>query len=116
VSPHLAAYVTEGNLDHAVYDKWVLLGLWVGAAPLFEEWIIRGLMYHSLRRTWSVGVSVALTAVLFATLHPVAGCVSLLTLGTMTALTTEQTKRLWPSITIHAGYNFTIWLMVVVLL
>jgi membrane protease YdiL (CAAX protease family) len=45
----------------------------------------------------------------FATLHPVSGCVALLALGTMTALAAEKTGRLWPSITIHAGYNLMIW-------
>jgi ABC-2 type transport system permease protein len=105
----LPAYATSDALRHAPYDKWCLLGLWVVAAPLFEEWIIRRMLYRSLRRTWGVGLSVALTAILFATLHPVAGCVALLTLGTMTALAAERTGRLWPSITIHAGYNFMIW-------
>ena len=90
-----------------------MFGIWVIAAPLFEEWIIRGLMYRSLRRTWGIAVSVTLSAILFATLHPVGGCISLITLGVMTALATEKTNRLWPSMTIHAGYNFMIWLLVV---
>ncbi len=112
-SPPLAAYATPGNLPHADYDKWCLLGMWVIAAPIFEEWIIRGMLYRSLRRNWGIAVSVALSAVLFATLHPAAGCISLVTLGVMTALATEKTNRLWPSMIIHAGYNFTIWMVVV---
>ncbi len=113
VTPPLAAYAVEGNLEHASYDRCCLFGIWVIAAPLFEEWIIRGLMYRSLRRTWGIAVSAALSAILFATLHPVGGCISLITLGVMTALATEKTNRLWPSMTIHAGYNFMIWLLVV---
>jgi membrane protease YdiL (CAAX protease family) len=35
--------------------------------------------------------------------------VPLITLGVMTALTVEKTGRLWPSILVHAGYNFMIW-------
>ncbi len=112
-TPPLAAYATPGNLPHADYDRWCLLGMWVIAAPLFEEWIIRGMLYRSLRRNWGIAVSIALSAVLFATLHPAAGCISLLTLGVMTALATEKTNRLWPSMIIHAGYNFTIWMVVV---
>jgi len=87
--------------------------MWVIAAPLFEEWILRGMLYRSLRRNWGMAVSVALSAVLFATLHPAAGCISLITLGVMTAVATERTNRLWPSIFIHAGYNFMIWMMCV---
>ncbi|HEX3601986.1 MAG TPA: CPBP family intramembrane glutamic endopeptidase [Lacipirellulaceae bacterium] len=114
VNPQLPANALTSNLEHAAYDKWCLFSMWVIAAPLFEEWIIRGLMYHSLRRNWSILLSVSVTALLFATLHPVAGCISLLTLGTMTALATEKTKRLWPSMMIHAGYNFMIWLLVII--
>ncbi|HEX4412388.1 MAG TPA: CPBP family intramembrane glutamic endopeptidase [Lacipirellulaceae bacterium] len=112
-TPPLAAYATPGNLAHADYDRWCLLGMWVIAAPLFEEWIIRGMLYRSLRRSWGIAVSVALSAVLFATLHPAAGCISLLVLGVMTALATERTNRLWPSMIVHAGYNFTIWMVCV---
>lgn len=112
-TPPLAAYATPGNLAHADYDRWCLFGMWVIAAPIFEEWIIRGMLYRSLRRNWGIVVSVALSAVLFATLHPAGGCISLLTLGVMTALATEKTNRLWPSVIIHAGYNFTIWMIVV---
>ncbi|MFO0789805.1 MAG: type II CAAX endopeptidase family protein [Pirellulales bacterium] len=105
----LPANLTVQNLHSTVYDKWCLLVMWVVAAPLFEEWIVRGMLYRSLRRSWGVAASVALSAVLFATLHPAAGCVALVTLGVMTALAVEKTGRLWPSIVIHAGYNFMIW-------
>jgi ABC-2 type transport system permease protein len=111
VDSQLPAYATNGNLLHASYDKWCLLVLWVIAAPLFEEWIVRGMMYRSLRRNWGIALSVAVSAVLFATLHPAAGAIALVTLGSMTALAVERTGRLWPSITIHAGYNFMIWML-----
>ncbi len=111
IDSRLPAYAINGVLQSAAYDKWCLFGLWVVAAPLFEEWIIRGLLYKSLRRNWGIGLSVALSAILFATLHPAGGCIALLTLGTMTALAVEKTGRLWPSITIHAGYNFMIWIL-----
>jgi len=109
----LPANATSVAVAAAVYDKWFLLGMWVIAAPLFEEWMVRGVLYRSLRRSWSMWLSVAVSAVLFATLHPAAGCVALVTLGTMTALTVEKTGRLWPSIIVHAGYNFMIWTLCV---
>ena len=105
----LPAEIATGAIRQGAYDKWWLLALFVVAAPVFEEWIFRGLLYRSLRRTWGSGWSIALTALLFATIHPVAGCVALLTLGTMTARAAEKTGRLWPSIAIHAGYNFMVW-------
>jgi membrane protease YdiL (CAAX protease family) len=101
----LPAYAIGDVVRQAPYDKSCLLGLWVVAAPRLEEWIIRRMLYRSLRRTWGVGLSVALTAILFATLRPAA---ALLTLGTMTALAAERTGSLWPSIINHARYNFMI--------
>jgi ABC-2 type transport system permease protein len=109
VDHQVSAYAVNGQIRTAAYDKWCLLGLWVVAAPLFEEWIIRGMLYRTLRRSWGIGLSVALSAVLFATLHPAVGAIALLTLGTTTALAVEKTGRLWPSIIIHAVYNLMIW-------
>jgi membrane protease YdiL (CAAX protease family) len=111
VDHQISAYAVNGATRTAVYDKWCLLGMWVVAAPLFEEWVIRGMLYRSLRRTWGIGLSVALSAILFATLHPAVGAIALLTLGAMTALAVEKTGRLWPSIAIHATYNLMIWLL-----
>jgi membrane protease YdiL (CAAX protease family) len=113
VDYQVPAYAINGVVRSADYDKWCLLGMWVFAAPLFEEWVLRGMLYRSLRRNWGVGLSVASSAVLFATLHPAAGAIPLITLGAMTALAVEKTGRLWPSITIHAGYNLMIWWLVV---
>lgn len=109
----LPANATSLSLPTALYDKWFLFAMWVVAAPLFEEWLFRGVLYRSLRRNWSMWLSVAVSAVLFATLHPVAGCAAVASLGTMTALTAEKTGRLWPSIVVHAGYNFMIWVLCV---
>ena len=109
----MPANATNFIVPNTSIDKWCLFAMWVVAAPLFEEWLIRGVLYRSLRRNWSVWMSVAVSAVLFATLHPVAGCIALVTLGTMTALTVEKTGRLWPSIMVHAGYNFMIWTLCV---
>src|SRR5262249_11411463 len=76
----LSAQSTTIAVRTSAYDKWCILGMWVVAAPLFEEWLLRGMLYRSLRRNWSVLLSVGVSALLFATLHPVAGCVSLVTL------------------------------------
>ncbi len=93
----------------SMYDKWYWLVLYVVAAPIFEEWAFRGVLYRTLRRNWSIVPSVAVTTILFVTLHPVASFPALIVLGIVTAWTTEKTGRLWPSILIHAGYNAMIW-------
>jgi ABC-2 type transport system permease protein len=95
--PSTLASDTAGN--------WVLLGTLVLAAPIFEEWLFRGLLYRSLRRSWGIAVSVAISAVLFTVIHPMTSSVAVLCLGLATALVFEKTGRLWPSMTVHVGYN-----------
>lgn len=113
LSSPVTAQLTRGGTLEGPHDKWWLFLLFVIAAPLFEEWLFRGVLYRTMRRSWSVGLSVALSALLFATLHPVVACFSLMTLGVMTALTAERTGRLWPSIATHATYNLMVWFAVV---
>lgn len=93
----------------AQYDRWFLLSMYVMAAPLFEEFLFRGMLYRTIRGSWGIVSSVAVTAALFTTLHPMASCIGVLTLGVVTALVVEKTGRLWPSMIIHSGYNAMIW-------
>lgn len=96
-------------IRRSIYDKWYWLVLYVVAAPVFEEWAFRGVLYRTLRRNWSIIPSVIVTTLLFVTMHPVASFPALIVLGATTAMTTEKTGRLWPSMLIHAGYNAMIW-------
>lgn len=91
-------------IRHSIYDNWYWLTLYV-AAPIFDEWAFRGVLYRTLRRNWSIAPSI----LRFATLPPVASFPALIVLGTVTAWTMEKTGRLWPSLVIHAGYNAMIW-------
>ncbi|HEV8003041.1 MAG TPA: type II CAAX endopeptidase family protein, partial [Planctomycetaceae bacterium] len=85
--------------------NWVFLATLVLAAPIFEEWLFRGLLYRSLRRSWGLVTSVAISALLFTAIHPMASSVAVLGLGVATALVLERTGRLWPSMLVHIGYN-----------
>lgn len=95
--PTTLAAGTAGN--------WVFLATIVLAAPIFEEWPFRGLLYRSLRHSWGMLTSVAISAVLFTSIHPMASSVAVLCLGITTALVLEKTNRLWPSMIVHIGYN-----------
>lgn len=86
-------------------SAWLSVAMAVIAAPLFEELVVRGLLYRCLRRTWNASASIAMTSVLFTVIHPVTGVVAILTLGIATAWAVERTQKLWPSILIHMGYN-----------
>ncbi len=54
---------------HDVHGLWLAL-LAVVAAPMFEEFIFRGLVFRGLRRSLPLGVSVFGSAAIFALCHP----------------------------------------------
>jgi ABC-2 type transport system permease protein len=85
--------------------NWVFLTTLVLAAPIFEEWLFRGLLYRSLRRSWGLVTSVAISALLFTAIHPMASSVAVLGLGVATAVVLERTGRLWSSMLVHIGDN-----------
>ena len=82
-----------------------LLGLAVLAAPVFEEFLFRGLVYRGLRRSWSVLPAVFASAFLFAIVHPPVSAVPVFALGALAALAFERGKRLTAPILAHAIYN-----------
>src|SRR5262249_59937285 len=54
-------------------DRWHVLGLYALAsvfAPVIEETMFRGALFHHLRRRWGWGVSAPIVALLFAIVHP----------------------------------------------
>jgi ABC-2 type transport system permease protein len=100
-----ALVIWNSTSGMANYPTLFLVGMVVIVAPLFEEWIFRGMLYQSLRRSTGIAASVALTTLLFAAIHPLISCIGVVPLGITTAIVAERTKRLWPSIAIHMAYN-----------
>jgi ABC-2 type transport system permease protein len=84
---------------------WLFLATIVLVAPIFEEWLFRGLLYRNLRQNWGIVTSVAISTLLFTAIHPMASSLGVLTLAVVTALVFERTGRLWASMAVHAGYN-----------
>jgi hypothetical protein len=93
------------TLGEGTAGNWLFLATIVLAAPIFEEWLFRGLLYRSLRRSWGIATSVAISSLLFTAIHPMASSVAVLCLAIATALVLEKTGRLWPSMMVHVGYN-----------
>ena len=75
------------------------------AAPVFEEFIFRGLIFGGLRRSMELAGSVLASAGIFAIVHPPASVIPVFGLGVATALVYERTKLLIGPITAHAAYN-----------
>jgi membrane protease YdiL (CAAX protease family) len=96
---------------------FVLLGACV-AAPVVEETMFRGVLYRYLRdeagsgknRFWSVCVSSAANALIFALIHPqgVVAVPALMTLAIGFSLVREWRSSLLAPILMHAANNFLV--------
>ncbi len=84
--------------------------LWLGslailAAPVFEEFIFRGLIFGGLRRSLGPGVATLASAAIFAIVHPPLSVIPVFFLGVCAALIYERTKMLVAPMVVHALYN-----------
>ena len=87
-----------------------MTALWLGslavvAAPIFEEFIFRGLIFGGLRRSLGVGSAALASAAIFAIVHPPASIVPVFGLGLAAALVYERTRLLAGPMIVHATYN-----------
>lgn len=74
-------------------------------APLFEEFIFRGMIYRGFRHTLSAPVSIVASAALFAIVHPAVSTLPVFALGLAAAFVFERTKLLIAPILAHMVYN-----------
>jgi ABC-2 type transport system permease protein len=88
---------------------WWLAALAVFAAPLFEEFIFRGLIFGGLRRMFGFGLSALASAAIFAVVHPLASFIPVFVMGACAALVYERTRMLAAPIVLHAVYNAMIF-------
>jgi membrane protease YdiL (CAAX protease family) len=97
------------------------LGLWVFplallAAPLFEEFIFRGLIFGGLRRSFGVWPAALASAAVFAMVHPPVSMVPVFCLGLCAALVYDRSRSLLAPMLTHCVYNAVamaaqIWLL-----
>ncbi|MGO8955587.1 MAG: lysostaphin resistance A-like protein [Rhodomicrobium sp.] len=86
-------------------DVALMAVLAIAAAPVFEEFIFRGLIFGGLRRSMGVAGSVLASAAIFAIVHPPASVIPVFGLGVAAALVYERSKLLIGPMTAHAVYN-----------
>lgn len=82
--------------------------LTVLAAPLFEEFIFRGLIFGGMRRSICLPMSTLGSAALFAIAHPLTSLAPLFVLGIATAWVYEHKQALLAPMLTHAVYNAAI--------
>jgi membrane protease YdiL (CAAX protease family) len=85
--------------------KYWLVALAILAAPIFEEFIFRGLIFGGLRRSMGLMPAAAASAAVFAVVHPPASIIPVFFLGLCTALAYDRSRVLAAPMLTHAVYN-----------
>ena len=86
-------------------------------APLVEELFFRGFLYPVIARSWGAGISVGITALLFALIHEGqlahawAPLLLLWFVGLVLTAVRAWTKSVGASFCVHAGYNLTLFIL-----
>jgi hypothetical protein len=94
----------------AAVRPW-LIPLAVVAAPLFEEFIFRGLIFGGLRRTFTRGWAALASAAIFAIVHPPLSMAPVFCLGWIAALVYDRAGMLLAPMLVHAGYNAAVTIL-----
>jgi membrane protease YdiL (CAAX protease family) len=85
-----------------------LAGLAIVAAPVFEEFIFRGLIFGGLRRSLGLPAAALASAAIFGLVHPPAAVIPVAAMGLCAALVYERTGALLAPMLVHALYNAAI--------
>lgn len=83
----------------------VLVPLATVAAPLFEEFIFRGLIFRGMARSLPLAAAMAGSAAIFAVVHPPLSMLPVFVLGLCAALAAQRTRSLLAPMLTHAIYN-----------
>jgi len=77
----------------------------VVAAPIFEEFIFRGLVFRGLARSFPPGIAVIASAAIFAIVHAPVSVIPVFVMGVGAALVYHRTGMLAAPMALHAVYN-----------
>jgi hypothetical protein len=91
-------------LSRADRPIWICI-LAIIAAPLFEEFLFRGLIFQGLRRTTGTALAILGSAALFALVHPPISVIPVFGLGIAAAVSFQKSGLLLAPILTHAIYN-----------
>ena len=111
---YLLALKWSGTLETVLREsEYVSLGLWlwplaVLAAPVFEEFIFRGLIFGGLRRSFGFWPAALAGAAIFAIMHPPISVLPVFVLGAAAAFSYERTRGLLAPMLAHAVYNLCV--------
>ena len=75
------------------------------AAPLFEEFLFRALVFQGMERSLRPPFAALGSAAIFAVIHPAISVVPVFILGVAAALSFRRTRLLWTAVAAHMVYN-----------
>jgi len=84
--------------------RWIAV-LAIFAAPLFEEFIFRAVLYSGFRRSLGAGRAAVASALVFAIMHPPIAFAPVFLLGVAAAWTFERSRFLLAPVLTHMTYN-----------
>ncbi|MBV9239418.1 MAG: CPBP family intramembrane metalloprotease [Xanthobacteraceae bacterium] len=82
-----------------------LAAIAIFAAPIFEEFIFRGLIFGGLRRSFGFIPAALASAAIFAIVHPPPSVIPVFLMGLAAAFAYERTRMLAAPMAVHAIYN-----------
>jgi hypothetical protein len=85
--------------------EFLLAGLLIVVAPVFEEYLFRGLIFRGMLRSLNPTAAVLASAAIFAMVHPPIWVVPVFVLGVAAALSYRRTGRLGAPILAHMIYS-----------
>jgi hypothetical protein len=101
----LFEHARQTAIPSAESDIVIFAVLAVCAAPIFEEFIFRGLIFGGLRRSLGLAASALASAAIFAIVHPPIAVVPVFGLGLAAALVYNRSRLLIGPMAAHATYN-----------
>ena len=107
--PFLRA-LKQQALDGGESQQHLALGAWlfplaVVAAPLFEEFIFRAVLFRGFRRSLSALGAALASAAVFALVHPAIAAVPVFLFALLAALAYDRSRWLVTPILAHMTYN-----------
>jgi ABC-2 type transport system permease protein len=106
--PALAGGFEEAQQSVSALDsdgrRWMLV-VSVLAAPVFEEFIFRGILYRGFRHSVRAPIAVAASALVFALVHPATTALPVFIMAVLAAGSYERTGWLATPVVVHMTYN-----------
>jgi membrane protease YdiL (CAAX protease family) len=82
-----------------------VLAVYLVAAPVFEEFVFRGLLFQGMRRSMRPAFAIFASAAIFAVVHSPVAALPVFVLGVAAAFSFERSRWLLAPIVTHAVYN-----------